>query len=62
MESCNDGKIRPSELRLYPSTHVHSAVWTKDIFKMSNVGLYSGLLVGISSFAAALSSPFLGWL
>jgi hypothetical protein len=28
---------------------------------MDNVGLYSGLLVGISSFTAALSSPVLGW-
>lgn len=29
---------------------------------MDNVGLYSGLLVGIASFSAALSSPVLGWL
>lgn len=29
---------------------------------MGNVGLYSGLLVGIGSFAAAISSPLLGWL
>ena len=36
--------------------------WVRDTYRVDNVGLYSGILIGGYALARALSSPFFGWL